>query len=168
MKRQEVINNTKICSTCQVWKSTEEFYKSNISYTGLAYVCKSCVKIESKKLRDKACPEAKRKISLNHKFRNYGLTTAQVESLPKQCEICLETNDLHIDHDHLTGVVRGILCSGCNRGIGMFKESVSSIQSAIKYLEIPPTRELFPEPVFVQRERGKENGRKRDKNDFHS
>lgn len=157
MKRQEIIDGTKICSTCKIWKSTEEFYQSKISYTGFAYVCKPCTKIEAKEFRDTVGPEFKQRISLNHKFRNYGLTPDQVANLPKECEICGETNNLHIDHEHATGLVRGILCGGCNRGIGMLRENISSIQSAIQYLETPPTKELFSKPIFVQRERGKPN-----------
>lgn len=40
-----------------------------------------------------------------------------------------------IDHDHNTGAVRGILCHGCNLGLGGFNDSPAKLQSAIRYLE---------------------------------
>src|SRR5690606_6004421 len=36
------------------------------------------------------------------------------------CAICGINEATDIDHDHRTGVVRGILCNGCNTGLGMF------------------------------------------------
>ena len=41
----------------------------------------------------------------------------------------------HIDHDHKTGKVRGLLCTTCNLGVGYFKDDVALLQSAIRYLE---------------------------------
>lgn len=42
---------------------------------------------------------------------------------------------MHIDHCHATGKIRGVLCSNCNMSIGGFKESISSLEKAIKYLK---------------------------------
>jgi DNA-directed RNA polymerase subunit RPC12/RpoP len=42
----------------------------------------------------------------------------------------------HIDHDHKNSRLRGILCADCNTGLGCFKDSIESLRSAIKYLEI--------------------------------
>lgn len=41
---------------------------------------------------------------------------------------------LHLDHDHVTGARRGILCSRCNQGIGRFNEDVQLMQKAIDYI----------------------------------
>lgn len=57
------------------------------------------------------------------------------------CAICkthiseLSRSTLDIDHDHNTGIVRGLLCNSCNRGLGLFKDNVSLIMSAVKYLK---------------------------------
>src|SRR5262245_41793994 len=41
---------------------------------------------------------------------------------------------LNVDHDHVTGKVRGLLCSNCNTALGLFRDEVRNLVSAIKYL----------------------------------
>lgn len=70
----------------------------------------------------------------------YGITEADyAERVKKQngrCAICNKTcSPLHVDHDHVTGIVRGLLCSNCNTGIGLFQESIRCLAQAIVYLE---------------------------------
>lgn len=43
---------------------------------------------------------------------------------------------MHIDHDHRTGKVRGILCQACNLGLGKFRDDPALIKSAIRYLSV--------------------------------
>ena len=52
------------------------------------------------------------------------------------CAICHEpdTRDLSVDHNHITGKVRGLLCQYCNLAIGNMKEDIVRLQSAIEYL----------------------------------
>ena len=53
----------------------------------------------------------------------------------KPCEICgVEGKDLHLDHDHQTGLFRGWLCHKCNCGLGNFRDDVTTMQKAIAYL----------------------------------
>lgn len=56
-----------------------------------------------------------------------------------RCAICktdlYEDKAPHTDHDHETGVFRGILCSNCNTGIGMFKEDPWILDQAIQYVK---------------------------------
>jgi hypothetical protein len=56
------------------------------------------------------------------------------------CAICEKRlgrrGTYHIDHCHATGRVRGILCSGCNRAIGMLGDTSASVMRAVQYLEM--------------------------------
>jgi hypothetical protein len=56
-----------------------------------------------------------------------------------RCGICnrLAAHDtaLHVDHDHKTKSVRGLLCSRCNQGIGLLREDPEILAGAISYLK---------------------------------
>ena len=76
----------------------------------------------------------------------YGLTMQDVQKMLKRqhyrCAICRKQlphkwgKGMAIDHDHQTGEVRGILCSHCNTGIGMFKDNPETTRKAARYLEL--------------------------------
>lgn len=58
-----------------------------------------------------------------------------VEAQGGQCLLCRERPAEHVDHDHLTGAVRGVLCFSCNGGLGLFRDRVDIMANAIEYLE---------------------------------
>ena len=74
--------------------------------------------------------------------RNYGIDTDIYQSLVRiqngVCAICGNPPDggkpLFIDHDHVSGVTRGLLCGNCNFGLGFFKDNVVIMKRAISYL----------------------------------
>jgi len=81
-------------------------------------------------------------------LRRYGLTPAQYdEMLVKQgggCAICGgaatrggKSSLLSVDHDHKSGLVRGLLCSHCNFAIGLFADDPVLLGRAIEYLKQP-------------------------------
>lgn len=94
-----------------------------------------------------AKPEVKERTRA-HWFRTeYGITLEQYKEMyfrqNGNCLICGEhfeergdnkLTTLHIDHDHESGQVRGLLCHNCNSGIGYLKEDVSLLQKAMNYL----------------------------------
>lgn len=53
------------------------------------------------------------------------------------CKICkappLEKR-LSVDHHHDSGAIRGLLCSNCNTGVGMFRDDRAILEAAIRYL----------------------------------
>jgi Recombination endonuclease VII len=74
--------------------------------------------------------------------RQRGITIDQyaqmLESQGGRCAICNEEDPnfrLCIDHDHATGANRGLLCTKCNRGLGLFCDSVDLLMKAALYLE---------------------------------
>lgn len=78
------------------------------------------------------------RISGSGVYNKYGLTEKDYEAIKElqggKCLICGRGGRLVVDHDHESGEVRGLLCSNCNTGLGMFKDSVQSLQNAILYL----------------------------------
>jgi Recombination endonuclease VII len=51
-----------------------------------------------------------------------------------KCQICRKETLLRMDHNHSTGIVRGLLCNSCNVGIGYFYENIEYMLNAVKYL----------------------------------
>jgi Recombination endonuclease VII len=78
-----------------------------------------------------------------HLRRKYGLTADQFDAmLARQgggCAICGRTKDrgrsLAVDHDAVTGALRGILCQNCNRAIGQLGHDPDRLRKATRYLE---------------------------------
>lgn len=75
---------------------------------------------------------------------SYGLTVEDIDALYERqsgrCAICLEPEGdrrLCIDHDHATMVVRGLLCSRCNSGLGLLRDSTDNLIRAVEYLSRP-------------------------------
>lgn len=90
-------------------------------------------------------PDKIRKRYRAEQLKKYGLTEAGFAQLLKhcngKCQICSEPPtkgrwpQLHIDHDHSSGRVRGLLCSNCNVGIGMLRDDPERLRRAAEYLE---------------------------------
>jgi hypothetical protein len=62
-----------------------------------------------------------------------------IASQGNACAICRksfegESKGIHIDHDHVTGQVRALLCTTCNTGLGSFMDDQTLLQAAIDYL----------------------------------
>ena len=74
-------------------------------------------------------------------LRQYGITLEEYETKLKSqngvCAICggVDKINLAIDHDHTTGVIRGLLCSRCNIALGGFQDNSTLLENAINYLK---------------------------------
>lgn len=85
-------------------------------------------------------PESKRRQKKWMIKYQYGLTSEDFERLEAaysgKCPICGRTDrELCVDHDHNTGVVRGMLCRTCNAGLGCLGDSVEGLIKALSYLQ---------------------------------
>jgi len=117
----------KQCSLCRVTKPVSEFWKATSARDGFQSQCKACKNIGGKQSN----------------IRRYGIELDQYDRLlAKQngaCAICRGHNangySLSVDHDHVTGEVRGLLCSKCNRGLGLLGDNILGLETAIKYLK---------------------------------
>lgn len=75
--------------------------------------------------------------------RLYGITMEERDEIfasqDFKCAICRDEfpdfQSAHVDHCHTTQVVRGILCQGCNQGIGLMKDSPDIMRAAALYVE---------------------------------
>lgn len=81
---------------------------------------------------------------------HYGISLSEYNVMLKKqngvCFICGGVNPfnsrwkkrpmLHVDHNHSTNKVRGLLCSNCNNGLGCFKDNAALIKKAIGYLSL--------------------------------
>jgi hypothetical protein len=85
----------------------------------------------------------RRRSTYASRLKQYGISGDEHKRMIKRangsCEICaLKPSNpltLHIDHDHRTGKVRGVLCGRCNTGIGQFLDSEDRLMNAIRYLQ---------------------------------
>lgn len=76
--------------------------------------------------------------------RTYGITADEYDVMVGErrgrCEVCGQVpagkrDRLHVDHDHSTGVVRGLLCSACNVSLGHVKEDPARLRALADYIE---------------------------------
>lgn len=99
-----------------------------------------CSRVCKEKAREAS--GAMREASLRGYYkRRYGLTLEAVEEMRRSgCAICGVTGEvgrhgqLHVDHCHKTGRVRGVLCTECNTGLGKFKDDPDLLARAVAYL----------------------------------
>lgn len=162
MPTSEQIANTKrrrllrlsMCATCKIEKHWDDFTPSpGRRPFGLMSQCKQChskrgCDASHKKRRE--FPELARVEDRRRNLKTkFGLTIEDYDLMHETqngtCAICgdqekavhsstQKVQRLAVDHDAKTGRVRALLCSNCNRGIGMFLENKSHLANAIVYL----------------------------------
>jgi hypothetical protein len=61
------------------------------------------------------------------------------------CAACgMKCDDLHVDHEHGTGIVRGLLCQGCNTAAGLLDDCHVRARGLAEYLEHHFTNSISP------------------------
>lgn len=133
------------CSNCKELLPVESFSKKPSSKRGYQYKCKNC---HNAYVRDTwYINNRKKQQDSNYKWKKenkskvfaskYNCSVELIEELWSRgkCDICGSNDKLGIDHCHNSGMVRGILCAGCNHALGKFKDNVDAMKIAIEYLE---------------------------------
>lgn len=164
----------KRCYICKVMTPREEFTGNRNKEDGLGSYCKRCSLEKSTKWRaenpEKASQMVKnwRERNPNHRrnqllTRKYGIDLEDYDWMFEQqegkCAICgaekgtSHRDNLFIDHIEGTLIVRGLLCSTCNSGIGFLNHSTDTLKAAIAYLESGHVLEGQMCPVGVHRAR---------------
>jgi hypothetical protein len=122
----------KTCGRCGVSKPLKAFHRHRLKLDGRDTRCRDC-RVELARL---AQPRRRERKLLNH----YALSLADYDRMLKaqrgRCGICRQkpVKHLAVDHDHDTGAVRGLLCCGCNMGLGHFRDRPAALLKAIQYL----------------------------------
>ena len=146
----------KKCTKCGEVKDRTNFLVEPKRYDGLSPWCRSCRNTNSKMWKRRNIQKVKTTVDnwrkkhpdverARHLKKKYNITISQydlmLESQSGRCAICHSETPggrgcFHVDHDHDTGRVRGLLCSRCNQGIGLFLDSETIVLSALYYLKL--------------------------------
>jgi hypothetical protein len=150
----------KFCSGCKTVLPIERFSKPKRD--GYTSRCSECLRIEGREKHKKnmSNPEyraKKAKYMRELRLRKprsyeqrkkewlkslYGMTVEDYNSLLNSqnevCAICSQPcktkKGLAVDHNHITGKIRGLLCANCNGAIGMLQEDPDIIEKAKQYI----------------------------------
>jgi hypothetical protein len=90
--------------------------------------------------------------------REYGITLSEYKRVLRGqggcCAICKRPekefkNALAVDHDHVSGKLRGLLCWGCNKALGVFRDHIENMKEAVQYLLTPPMTKYLGREVIT-------------------
>lgn len=156
MKRNynRVVDGRKKCSACECEKEVDEFYST--TRTGFpSHKCKECTKQDVNKYRTENAEKKAETSRAYHLKKKYGITVEQydemLENQNHRCLICDKHEDdvktrLAVDHNHITGEIRGLLCTYCNHRIVGRHRDGNLLRKIADYIEqgtglfVPPQR----------------------------
>ena len=150
----------KTCPECEKSLSrTDNFGIRNTKHgVFLRSLCLACEREKGKLYREKNAGNVafrlKRNVSSykSNLVKKYGIDiefyNKLLEKQEGKCSICLSEKNkiknrdrLEVDHCHSTGKIRGLLCSSCNRALGLLGEDSRRLKRALEYLEIASLRQ---------------------------
>lgn len=142
------------CSKCGHTDTVDGFPKDRRRPSGRSSLCRSCARSLTSDWRSKNPDQVKihqrlyyqrnrddvRARQVGHRLTSrYGITLAEYEALvvaqKSMCPLCeTRVEKLHVDHDHATGEVRGLLCGPCNRRLGHIEDR-RWLAAALEYVD---------------------------------
>lgn len=132
----EIPAGHKWCADCDETKPFDQFSRNRTSRSGYTTYCKPCTSVRNRE---------------SHLRRTYGLTDTEFAAFMTAqglCAIRQEAPAEHVDHDHVTGRVRGLLCFNCNDALGQFRDRRDLMLAAVAYLDANGFVPLAERPVF--------------------
>lgn len=144
---------TKVCGDCRQRKPSTDYHRSRVNSKGLGHYCKDCERV---------------RVRFSHFQRTYGLTgedhAALLAAQDGRCALCGlpdaevmrngQPSALTVDHDHVTGEIRGLLCPSCNIWLCHYETPglAQRLARAPGYLATPPGRDVLPDTAFYRPE----------------
>lgn len=137
---------TKWCANCKQDVPIDQFHLDASRLSGRAFYCRKCV-LSRRHLDYHSDSKGRDRKWVSRLKKSYGITPAQYTAMETaQTGACAiygrsETRQrngrvrrLAVDHCHDTGRIRGLLCSDCNVGIGLFGDDPARIVAALDYV----------------------------------
>ncbi len=113
-----------------------------------AYFSRDDVKERKNSVRRVAVNPDRTAVNLRQNLRRFGITPERYDEMcaaqSDRCLLCGKppagpgngaSSRLHVDHDHISGKVRGLLCNNCNRGVGHLMDDPELMRRAAAYVE---------------------------------
>ncbi|MEV6375555.1 endonuclease VII domain-containing protein [Micromonospora musae] len=139
----------KWCPDCNQVKPLEDFPRTR-NASGRHSYCKPCHNTRGKETAQRLYGGSRE----YHLRRRYGVGQKEFDELLTEqggvCAVCGTPDPEHLDHDHRTGWVRGILCFNCNGGLGQFRDSPERLARAITYLRGTTWQRVLIHPGVYQ------------------
>ncbi|GAB2467342.1 hypothetical protein GCM10027265_15800 [Jatrophihabitans fulvus] len=126
---------SKWCPECDAVKLLDAFAPNQAQANGVNPYCTPCFN----SIKDRNRAKVHGSTRNYHLKQRYGITEADFDDMLAEqggvCAICREAPAAHVDHDHATGRVRGLLCFNCNGALGQFRDRADLMMLAVHYLE---------------------------------
>lgn len=137
---------TLYCTMCGLSKSITKFANSLRHLNKTTGNCSTCWTKKTKEYY-LANPDLYENKKLCSRLKQYGMTVYEYNLLklkqnnkcascgnPEKSVQCGKIQRLSVDHCHVTGNIRGLLCSNCNTALGLLQESEENILNLLNYL----------------------------------
>ena len=137
----------KQCTKCNEAKPLSEFYRATAYKDGYFSQCKSCQHDYQRATRKPRNPIEQKRAHLK---RTFNLTRDEYDAMRQaQNGVCASCDrpetrtdlrngdalDLAVDHDHVTGQVRALLCNSCNIALGLLQDDPERIEQLLRYIQ---------------------------------